>query len=304
MAPAAHSRDQRIGDERRRDFGLRVTLSAMTWGRARRTSLFVVAALAATVPTWLACVGDDPDFAPATPGPDGSVADEAASPAVVDGATTPDVAPPPGCPSDEVRFEDDFEGRSDLLGCWTAFTPPKHFDASVGVTKQGEDAGSAFHIAIAGNGEALPVTTHLARTLSVSAPARVTWRFRIDLPSLNDPKSGFYPFNLRYAYMDNGVPRESGVRMIIGAPTENQLSAFLEGTTPVTVTDLDSNVWHTATLLVGPTITLAVDQRPCSEIVLSGATPTEIVRIELGLTAGTILGAYDILYDDVSVQSL
>ena len=182
--------------------------------------------------------------------------------------------------------------------------PPKHFDASVGITKQGDDAGSAFHIAISGSGEQLPVTTHLARTLSVSAPARVTWRFRINLPSLNDPKSGFYPFNLRYAYMDEGIPREEGVRMIIGAPSENQLSAFLE-TSSVNVFDLDSAVWHDAALVVGQSIQLTVDERPCSVIPIPvGATPTEIVRIELGLTAGTILGTYDILYDDVSVQSL
>lgn len=182
--------------------------------------------------------------------------------------------------------------------------PPKHFDASVGITKQGADAGNAFHIAIAGNGEALPVTTHLARTLSVSAPARVTWRFRINLPSLDDPKSGFYPFNLRYGYTENGIPREGGVRMIIGAPTENQLSAFLEGTPPTTV-DLDSNLWHEAALIVGQSIQLLVDGAPCSVVpVPGGAMPTEIVRIELGLTAGTILGTYEMLYDDVSVESL
>lgn len=277
----------------------------MTRGRTRRTSLFVVAALAATGPTWLACVGDDPELVPETPGLDGSIADEAALPAVLDGATPADAAPPPACPPDAARFEDDFEGRSDLLGCWTAFTPPARFDASVAVTTlPGEDAGSAFHIAIAGLGEKLPVTTHLARALAVKAPARVTWRFRVDLPSLNDPKSGFYPFSLRYGYTENGTPREGGVRMIIGAPTADRLSAFLEGTSPVTVIDLDSNVWHDAALLVGPTIELSVDDRPCSEIAVPGGTPTEIVRIELGLTAGTILGAYDILYDDVLVESL
>lgn len=278
----------------------------MTRGRARRTSLFVVAALAATVPTWLACVGDDPDLEGVAPGPDGSTADDAAPPDAVDGGSKEDAAPPPACAFDGGTFADDFEGLRDLRGCWTAFTPPTQFDASVGITKlPGADAGSAFHIAIAGNGEAAPVTTHLARALSIKAPAQVRFRFRVDLPSLNDAKSGFFPLNVRVGHEEDGGVKESGVRMIIGAPSETQLSAFLEGTSPVTVADLDSARWHDAALLIGQSIELTVDGRPCSEITPSaGDAPTDIVRIELGLTAGTVLGTYDILYDDVAVEPL
>jgi hypothetical protein len=266
--------------------------------RERRSARLLVVAVTVLVCGGLACVGENPL------GGSNSSPEAGPSPAADTGLPDAGVeseAPPPACPDRGARFTDDFEGRSDLLGCWSRYTAPNRFDASAAIAAL--DQNRAFRIQITGDGsQGAPVASHLTRSLAIRMPARVTWRFRVDLPNLGGAKNGFIALTLTYA--GSSGPERVSVPMIIGAPNDQQLSAFLGAASTPQVVDLASSAWHTARLTAGDDLALEVDGRPCTTLPLELSLPRDIVEIDLGVKANTIAGTYDVSYDDVTIESL
>jgi hypothetical protein len=276
--------------------------------RSRRLWGVAIVALASGV-SWLACIGEDPMGVSASPEESGvgDAGDAGAGDAGAGDAggpvedSSPGDAATTGCRVDGQRFIDDFEARSDPLGCWSEYSTQSRFDASVEITPVSDGGGNTFRILISGDGSSGGgIDVGLKRVFDLNVPAVVTWRFRVDLPNLGGSQNGFTALTLSYL---SSLGVATPIPVIVGAPNDTQLSVFLQGTPPQVV-DLDSARWHTARLEVGSGIELCIDERPCTARVPPGAAPARVVELELGVSAGTILGTYEAIYDDVQVGPL
>ncbi|MBX3187666.1 MAG: hypothetical protein KF819_11650 [Labilithrix sp.] len=214
---------------------------------------------------------------------DGSVVDAPGADAVV------------GCPGPEAStFADDFEGRADLRGCWDSFFRAARFDASAALSADG--GGTSFHIR-SGPGAAGPVEgTYLAKTVAAKAPATVKWRFAVnEIANLGDPQSGYLALKVLYK---TAAASPASVGIAVGVPNATMINPYVQGGSLGTYVTREG--WHDAELRVDTTMTLRIDGTLRSTLV-GAQSPAEIVGIELGMTAGTVIGTTDVVYDDVVV---
>lgn len=262
----------------------------------------------ASLASLFACTGDDPTLSSGG-GVDAGTGEAAVTPdanvvvgvdSAVDGA--------PAC-STALPFRDDFEGRSDLKGCWDGLTK----SGALASTSNGELGLAAlnhgFRVTLVPPDAGAPSqgAVYLAKKVDPApAPVRLAFKWTAeDFPAGGDGSNGLYAVEIVYRYKDgDGNGQAGSISMAFGVK-DKVINPYFKGGpfTPTAV--LEGGPYQTTlTLSALGELKLSTTAAGVDRVAsLPAGGDYAITEIRIGVTeVGSITGSWSLFFDDVILE--